>query len=146
MDSNAPSRQEDSNDYRKRLAESISACAGLIEENGWIVWFYQDQNLLNWLCLYEAAKSSGLFVNDIISIKKQRRSMKTVTSPGRTLDGDLILIFSKKNMETIGRNEHINDGSYYDIYVEKVRKAMLDGSIKELAHQFKTVNNLINSF
>lgn len=95
--SDSPRRQADSKDYINRLGQSFDICCKLVKKDGYVVWFYQDWDLNHWSMLNKIALNNNMVVADIIPLLKQRRSMKTVTSPGATLDGDLICIFQKKD-------------------------------------------------
>lgn len=96
----APSRVADTNDYIPRLRDGLRACANLLKPDGVLIWFYQDHNIEHWTALDDEAVANGLTILEVVPMTKQRRSMKTVTSPGKTLDGDLILIFKKAKVET----------------------------------------------
>lgn len=91
----APDRKRDSENYLPRLTEGLGACASVLRTGGYLVWFYQDTDLQHWAEISKAADRNQLRIEDVIPLPKQRRSMKTVTSPGKTLDGDLLLVFRK---------------------------------------------------
>lgn len=92
---NAVGRELDSNSYESRMYESIYSCLSLLKENGYFVFFYLDKNINHWSAIKRALIDSNVLVENVIAITKQRRSMKSVTSPGKTLDGDLIVICRK---------------------------------------------------
>lgn len=103
--SDSPCRQTDSKDYINRLGQSFDICCKLVKKEGYVVWFYQDWDLNHWSIINRIAINNNMAVADIIPLFKQRRSMKTVASPGTTLDGDLICIFQKKdNLKVITQN------------------------------------------
>ncbi len=145
VNSDAPSRRNDTKEYLLRLEEGLGACADVLSKDGILVWFYQDQVLQSWSCLFEAAKKNKLFILDVIPIKKQRRSMKTVTSPEKTLDGDLIILFSKQILNSkLIQNKESSANSYFDKYAQEIKKMLLDGSVVELAKKYKRINQIIN--
>ncbi|MFH1468611.1 MAG: DNA adenine methylase [Pseudomonadota bacterium] len=88
----APGRRGDDAAYTARLREGLSAAAALVGPDGWCVLFYQDPKLAHWAALHDALVGAGLTLREVVHLPKQRRSMKTVTTPGRTLDGDLLVI------------------------------------------------------
>lgn len=92
---NAPARRHDSRDYARRLASGLAACADLVKPGGFLALFYHDHSVAHWTAVSNVARDHSLSICDVIALPKQRRSMKTVTSPGRTLDGDLLLVFQK---------------------------------------------------
>ena len=135
VNSNAPSRKLDTDDYKNRLANALKICAQIVDKEGLVVWFYQDQNLDNWKKLFDVAMSFNMRIVDIIPIRKQRRSMKTVISPGRTLDGDLIVIFScqdirKKNGESSAFDyaQSFNDQDFYSQHISRIKDVMLQSN------------------
>ena len=148
VNTDAPSRVADKRDYSNRLSESLKICSELIKDNGLIVWFYQDQSLQNWKYLYDTSLKENLKIIDIIPLNKQRRSMKTITTPGKTLDGDLILIFQKKIgvsefVATKNKIPKVAGQTYYSQYTEIIQNAMINGGIEKLAGKFKLVDEII---
>ena len=148
--SDAHERRSDSADYSKRLADALRVCSDIVDETGLVVWFYQDQDLRNWNTLYNVAQSCQMKIIDIIHLSKQRRSMKTLTTPGRTLDGDLIILFSKNQsmFEDVGICEPKIDRQdqrheYYSQYVSIIRNAMLDGTISDISKKHNFISELI---
>jgi hypothetical protein len=150
VNTDAPARKKDTLDYQSRLSSALKVCAELIHPEGVIIWFYQDQELKNWERIYDEAKINELYILDVISLPKQRRSMKSVTSPNKTLDGDLIIIFSKNDYlekypiieNVIKENRAYN---YYDKYVSIIKGALINGTVNHLTKDYKNINELINS-
>ena len=91
----AESRKGDDADYIHRLKGGLKRQANLLTDGGYLAMFYVDKNLDHWRAVKESLADAGLCTVDVIPMKKQRRSMKTVTSPGKTLDGDLLIIAQK---------------------------------------------------
>ncbi|MDD2468197.1 MAG: DNA methyltransferase [Desulfobulbus sp.] len=111
----APSRVDDSNDYIPRLRQGLRACTQLLKPEGSLIWFYQDHSVEHWAAIAAEAAANGLSILNVVPMAKQRRSMKTVTSPGATLDGDLILIFKKTSVE-----------ARHQYSIEQARRIILD--------------------
>lgn len=162
VNTDSPSRREDTADYARRLGEGFDACAALTRPGGHLVWFYQDTELRNWLEIADRAERAGMAVADIIAIPKQRRSMKTVTTPRRTLDGDLICIFHRPapgeppaerpvapDLEQVMarlRRGLARGGagmSYFEQYALLIREALLSGGIRPLAARHKKVTRAL---
>lgn len=95
VQTDAPQRIEDSKDYKNRFIHGIKVCSDVLKENGNLILFYQDQDLQNWAWLENSLIENQLEIEEVISFPKQRRSLKTITTPGKTLDGDLALILRK---------------------------------------------------
>jgi DNA modification methylase len=95
----APSRAKDSSEYLPRLCKALENCCKLLKNNRYMVLFYQDTDLQHWAGISKVLRHNGLQLRDIIPMPKQRRSIKTVVSPGNTLDGDLICVFKKVGRE-----------------------------------------------
>lgn len=154
---NSEKRIVDSENYLKRLSDSFDICCNLVKENGFIVWFYQDHKLKNWGCINDIAKKNNVDIIEIIPIPKQRRSMKTVTTPGKTLDGDLICIFQQKlileskkeiSFDKIITNltnqmNLINDKSFFDKYSCLIKYSLKENYISVLSQKFKTVDDVL---
>lgn len=134
VNSDAPQRKLDTIEYKDRLGAALRKCSELIHQDGLIVWFYQDLDLTHWLRIYQEAKNCDLQIVEVIPISKQRRSMKTVMSPGKTLDGDLLLIFRRKgkvNLKNIARKSTFKRSqNNYDEYVKTIRDVLLNGNDK----------------
>lgn len=92
---NAIGRNNESNLYEQNLYFGFTTLLDQLKQNGYLVFFYVDKNIEHWKYIKKAIKDKKCSVKEVIGIKKQRRSMKTVTSPGKTLDGDLIVIVQK---------------------------------------------------
>jgi DNA modification methylase len=158
--SDCPIRANDSADYIRRLSKGFDACCRLVHKNGHVVWFYQDYDLLHWRKLNDIAKKNGMVMVDVIPIPKQRRSMKTVTSPGRTLDGDLILIFKKNgnmrpekriaNLEDIMQNLRIKasliegPNRRFEIYAMTIAHILRTNQIDIISKQFRDVREVLS--
>lgn len=147
--SDAVFQAENSGGYREKLANALCANLDLLDdEKGTLVWFYQDHDLNNWATVHRTITDNGFEIADVISIPKQRRSLKTVTSPSRTLDGDLLVIAIPKGNESLRVKvdelrmlfEERSYKDFYSAYSEFVRAALIDGSIYSLAKQYKTVS------
>lgn len=154
----APSRVADTNDYIPRLRQGLSACAQLLKAEGSLIWFYQDHNVEHWAALDEEAAANGLSILDVVPLAKQRRSMKTVTSPGTTLDGDLILIFKKTNVEatephSLEQARIILDelapfpdtATYFETYAAIVKAGLKFHLFGPLSQSFKDIRKLLPS-
>lgn len=109
----AATRIADDEEYTSRLRDGLHECFKIAKPGGIVAWFYQDHSIKHWSILSEEANRIGLKVKEVIPIPKQRRSMKTVTSPGKTLDGDLILIFVKS--ESNGDSYYHNSSDVYKL-------------------------------
>lgn len=140
--------------YATRLAESLRANLALVSEDGIVAWFYQDHDLTNWSTIHDAAEESGFSIVDILAIPKQRRSLKTVTSPNKTLDGDLLVLFARSgNQAAQEKRAALNaalpqigsEMTYYSKYVTVLKQAVVTGNISSLAAEYGTVEQLMEA-
>lgn len=92
---NAIGRENDSSSYEDRLTSALISTLSTLKQDGYFVFFYLDKNIKHWAAIKKAIKTANCITEEVIALPKQRRSMKTVTSPGKTLDGDLIIICKK---------------------------------------------------
>lgn len=150
--SDASHRRSDSSEYLERLKESFSANAKLLAPGGLLAWFYQDQDLRCWEAIYNASLEAELQLLDVIPLPKQRRSLKTVTSPNTTLDGDLLCVFTKARHPVLDSEDSDNsplsgsdtsEKSYFDRYALLVSSALKSGNISELAKRYGTVKRAL---
>ncbi|TLX26584.1 hypothetical protein FE904_06950 [Chryseobacterium indologenes] len=148
---NAVGRTKDSNEYEMRMYNSFCSIIEGLKENGYLIFFYVDKNLIHWQKIKEAIYDSNCFVEDVISITKQRKSMKTVTTPGKTLDGDLLIVCKKvsdsnrKLQQNTIKNilTQIDDVSYFDRFTSFIRE-FLKNEITDLKDwQLKDLSKLI---
>lgn len=154
----APSRTKDSDEYIKRLCKGLEVCCKLVKHGGYLVWFYQDYQLKHWAEIAYLTRKQGFQVFEVISIPKQRRSMKTVTSPGKTLDGDLILVFQNtgvfeekkslsrhlilKSCEDVLKNTKKNT-TFFEKYSEIIRIGFQEGWMEYFVNSEVDVKKLI---
>lgn len=132
--------------FYEELGKAFSANARLLED-GFLVWFYQDQDLNSWAAIADSARDSGLHYCGCISVEKQRRSLKTVASPGRTLDGDLILIFCRDRrvadlsvqVSSFDATGYDARSDYYGSYIGLIDEGFRTNSFGYLAKEFGTV-------
>jgi len=158
VETDAPGRESDSEEFLLRLKSGLIACGELIKNKGFLVIFYQDWDLNSWNMLYEVTNIANLELREIATIPKQRRSMKTVTSPGKTLDGDQILIFQKNYKADRNENntkynlkdkvsevliETGEDAELFDKYAAVVKDSMKNHWIKQLAVEYNDLSQLI---
>jgi len=94
----AVGRKGDNHAYTERMERGISRQASLLKQDGYLAMFYVDKNLDHWLAIKKATSQVGLLIVEVTHFPKQRRSMKTVASPGKTLDGDLLIVFQKQHI------------------------------------------------
>lgn len=153
--SNASHRQADSKQYLERLESAFAANAALVRPGGHLVWFYQDQDLECWRRIARAAATSEMALVDVIALPKQRRSLKSLTSPNTTLDGDLICVFrqerdarrpkshSPSNMQALGEAVRASGEKNFDRYAVMIEHALKHELIAELADEFGTVKRAL---
>lgn len=126
-----------------------------------MAWFYQDQYFEHWAAIEQAALVSGLEPVQVLALPKQRKSLKGVTSPGRTLSGDLVLVF-QKSMKLENKKEEqpfetrlsaliqeiakmpVN-ASFFDKYAKLVEVGLLSGLMRELSKKYTRVTEIIDS-
>ncbi|ENC9836625.1 DNA methyltransferase [Vibrio fluvialis] len=126
---NAVGRTADSDDYDVRMMNSFKSILRGLKEGGYFAFFYLDKSIKHWKTIKNSITESGCLFEDVIAIPRQRRSMKAVTSPGKTLDGDLIVICKKNSyksvpQETMTLNEvlgQLSEGTYFDKFAEFIK-------------------------
>lgn len=151
----ANDRKHHNEKYIDTLQSSIKICAGILKMGGYMVWFYQDNNLTHWSQIFNLSFDNNLDIDDVIPLPKQRRSMKTVTSPGKTFDGDLIIIFRKKkslkkpiwtvlDAEKQCKKIIRLHKSFFAQYSALVKDGMISGWMPAINKKYETVNHLID--
>lgn len=150
--SDAAHRKADSDDYLARLEDAFRANARLVDDSGYLVWFYQDQDLHCWKAIQHAARAESMQLVDVIPLPKQRRSLKTVTSPNTTLDGDLVCVFERSSsgrpalptgtMSDLSDSLH-HEGSYFEKYALLIEMSLKGGYVDQLADKYGSVKNAL---
>ena len=158
----APERVMDSQQYVARLGEGLKSCARLLKLNGILIWFYQDRLVKHWAMLSEEAAQNGLRIVDVVPLEKQRRSMKTVTSPGKTLDGDLVLVFRKESQVVGGGGQQQSmpqalrilgqaleglpkSSSYFEKYAAIINSGLKNNLMIPLASEFLDIKEVLRA-
>jgi DNA modification methylase len=152
--SDAEIRKEDTRDYHVRLEEAFLANANILKDGGYMVWYYQDQDLSCWATIRSAAQKARLNLIDVIPLPKQRRSLKTVTSPNTTLDGDLLCIFKSGKTPDASRSKQFSlvdlknevkksKDTYFDKYAVLISCALKYDLIDDIAREYKTVKKVL---
>lgn len=157
----APSRTDDAAAYARRIRVGLAHCCDLVRPEGFLVLFYQDRLLAHWAAIWKAITEQGLIVWDVVAIPKQRRSMKTVTSPGRTLDGDLLVLCYKSGEREPASSANLRahhkeqvdldtiiqaippDCSYFERYAQFIRLILVQGCVDQVARQIQDVMEIM---
>lgn len=155
----AEGRQLHTSQYLEKLLLGLKICADILKNRGYLVWFYQDSSVRNWAALYKKSKEIGLQFVTVIPLPKQRRSIKTVTTPGKTFDGDLILIFQKingeescqakdrefTNIELGNALKRINasDLSFFSHYANLIQQSFECGWIDKLSEKYDDIREVV---
>jgi len=147
----APSRDDDDECFIDRLCEGFEACCKSLKSGGFLVFFYQDKTFAHWAAIGKTLKENNVNVVDVLALPKQRRSMKTVTSPGRTLDGDLLIIarkttladevdIGKINSDFLCQKPKQDDRAELFLkYAEVIRQGLINGNIDSIAEENKDI-------
>lgn len=145
----APQRKKDNSEYIHRLTAALSACCDCLKTGGFFAFFYQDRSLFHWTEISKALANSDMAVVEVLSLPKQRRSLKTVTSPGRTLDGDLLVIArksrAKKSSEPHEKDIMLpkNQKTLFAKYSFLIREGLMNESMDRLMAKDPDVFSLI---
>ncbi len=155
----APDRIADTCEYSNRLSDALKVCAEMIKPTGFVIWFYQDHIINHWAIISEEARKNNISIIDVIPMPKQRRSMKTITTPGRTLDGDLILIFRKERVEQesidnidqaldiLKRTLTVRNGTttYFERYAVIIEMGLKYNMMQLLAQSFSDIREVLRN-
>jgi len=156
----AKGRQINNLHYLDKLLTSFEICADILKDGGYLIWFYQDSTIKNWAALYNKSREKSLNFITVIPMPKQRRSMKTVTTPGRTFDGDLILVFQKNGNENKNREvkylstnseeiisavSKVNDlkSDFFFRYAELIQDGFKQGWISKLPEYYNDIRDIL---
>lgn len=147
----APSRKKDDREYIERLCKGFEKCAISLKDGGYLAFFYIDKDLSHWAEIARTLEGNGLVFQEVIPLPKQRRSMKTVTTPGRTLDGDLLVVAQKTGKPRNNRNkakhfkrsDYNGRGDLFLRYAALINDGLVNGKIDELASVEKNIYNIL---
>ncbi|CAK2091828.1 Methyltransferase [Vibrio crassostreae] len=148
---NAVGREEDSLSYDKRLYDSFFSIISSLKDNGYFIFFYLDKNINHWSVIKKAIIDSGCVTEEVIAIPKQRRSMKAVTSPGKTLDGDLIVVCKKVNCDIRKQKvvdfddiiKEIDGDSYFKKFALFIERYLNDEIINIPKNKLKDISKVL---
>lgn len=145
----APARKKDSSEYIGRLTAAIKVCCECVKHAGFFAFFYQDRSLIHWTEIAKTLRDSNMSVVEVIALPKQRRSLKTVTTPGRTLDGDLLVIAKKGRVSQSDmlQSKKISipksRESLFDKYAFLIREGLMNESLESLLIEDSDIFSLI---
>lgn len=142
----APDRGADTKAYLGRLSLALAAAARVVRPNGYLVLFYQDHSLRHWATIAKALRQNEMQFSDLIPVAKQRRSMKSVVSPGKTLDGDLILVFQKGRADISSKKQEDARNDVPPIvkrYATFLRNGFVDGDLDKHLDDDRRVSALV---
>lgn len=93
----APSRPcKRLDDYLSLFGSCLAQVSRMMKHGAFLVMFFHDFSLVAWSRVILAAHQAGLAYEAQVRLGRERRSFKTVLSPDRTLNGDYLLIFRKR--------------------------------------------------
>lgn len=162
--SNAPTRKDKTlSNFNNLMQEMFIRVYRMLKPQKYLVMFFHDFSLRAWSSLISAAQNVGLAYQGQVRIGRQRRSFKTVLSPERTLEGNYLIIFKKREMHlpifdgdlnhaiirTVRVAKHIiceNGGkaTAQELYDKGLlRDAIESGSIHLLAQKFKSFADVL---
>lgn len=97
--SNAVCRKEKTTaNFNELLELMFFRVSKAMKKNSHMVIFYHDFSLKAWSNIIKSSEKAGLAYQGQVSIGRQRRSFKTVLSPNRTLDGNYLIVFRKRDI------------------------------------------------
>ncbi len=147
---NAIGREKDSKEYAARLSDSIRSTLTPLKIGGYFIFFYLDKNIFHWEHIKKAVVESSCRVVDVIPLPRQRKSMKTVTSPGKTLDGDLIVICQKEKhkieLATIDVTDilqSIAGDTYFEKYSNFINRFMKASTVNNFNIEYKDISKAL---
>ncbi|GHT68833.1 hypothetical protein FACS1894110_17230 [Spirochaetia bacterium] len=97
VETNAKGRENDTNEYENRLYNSFISFSKLLKNDKYLIFYYIDKNINHWKIIKKALLDSNIQVMDVISLPKQRRSIKNVISKEKSFYGDLLIISKKQD-------------------------------------------------
>jgi DNA modification methylase len=140
-------------EFGKLLAEALEPSLRLLKRGGHCVIYYQERWTRNWSELVKVARKCGLKLKQVMPLEKQRRSMKSVTSKGRTLDGDLILVWEKVSEDRLIDKEKLSSESvlskvkaqksFYKRYTVLLESALMEPWFESFAKEHPDLYKLL---
>lgn len=95
--SDAPSRNKTSEDFNAVFEQIMERSYLALKDDGYLAMFYHSFDLKSWDSILTMMRRAGYSYVDQIAIAAPRKSFKTVMSPGKTLDGNYLIIFRKRS-------------------------------------------------
>ena len=95
--SDAPSRNKSSKDFNTVFEQIMERSYQALKDDGYLAMFYHSFDLKSWDSILTMMREAGYSYIDQTAIAAPRKSFKTVMSPGKTLDGNYLIIFRKRS-------------------------------------------------
>lgn len=94
--SDAPSRNKTTKDFETIFEAILKRTQSALKEKGYFALFYHSFDLKSWAYIVQQMSEYNLHYLGQTPLRAPRKSFKTVMSPGRTLDGNYLLMFQKE--------------------------------------------------
>lgn len=101
----APSRKKGVEEFRETFREIIRRTNRSMKPGAYFAMFYHSFDLSSWDDIITLMAEEGFRYCNQIPIAAPRKSFKTVMSPGRTLNGNYLVLFVKDEKAVVNRFE-----------------------------------------
>ena len=143
--SDAPSRGKSEDSFNNLMREILVRTSASLKTDAYLVMFYHSFDIRSWSSIISLMAEAGLVYVDQAPLRTPRKSFKTVMSPGRTLNGNYIVVFKKSSRpatqkewtleEAIRRMRSIVTGLHEDFGAETAQDYYDNGLLRDAIEQ-----------
>lgn len=108
--SNSNQRKKDEDDYFDLIGKAFENMSLLLKEGKYLCLFFHDNNLKYWNKLIKLSKKNNLEFIDQVHIYKNNKTVKNISNPKKSLQGDSIVFLKKikKYEHKLGEKNHVD--------------------------------------
>ena len=96
---NAKNRKKDYDDYINLMNDAFKNISRMLKKDAYMFLYFHDSSLTVWNDLIKIFNKNNLIFQTSIHITKNRKTLKKILDPKRTMNGESLLIFKKEKFK-----------------------------------------------
>lgn len=105
--SNGEGRDKSKENYFLDMEKSLIKISNVLKSDGVLCMYFHDSGLELWSKLIEMTKKANLEFVTLTHVSKNKQTLKNIVSPLKSLKGDALLFFIKKDKNVSLRNQKV---------------------------------------
>lgn len=98
---NAKNRKKDYDNYLYLMNEAFKNISRVLKQNSYMFLYFHDSSLTVWNDLIKIFNKNDLIFQTSIHILKNKKTLKKILDPKKTMNGETLLIFKKKKFKPV---------------------------------------------